>query len=46
MNAPTDDDILHKSTNFLRGIIDRPDLELVGLYVYGDKKVGRDAGDR
>ncbi len=30
MNAPTDDDILHKSTNFLRGIIDR-DLEL-GTY--------------
>lgn len=29
----------------LRGIIDRSDLELVGLYVYGDKKVGRDAGD-
>ncbi len=29
----------------LRGVIDRPDLELVGLYVYGDKKVGRDAGD-
>lgn len=29
----------------LRGVIDRSDLELVGLYVYGDKKVGRDAGD-
>lgn len=29
----------------LRGIIDRNDLELVGVYVYGDKKVGRDAGD-
>jgi len=29
----------------LRGIIDRPDLELVGLYVYGDRKVGRDAGE-
>lgn len=29
----------------LRGVIDRPDLELVGLFVYGDKKVGRDAGD-
>ncbi|WP_205752486.1 hypothetical protein [Cryptosporangium phraense] len=29
----------------LRGIIDRPDLELVALRVYGDRKVGRDAGD-
>ncbi|MGH1561226.1 NAD(P)H-dependent amine dehydrogenase family protein [Mumia sp. DW29H23] len=29
----------------LRGVLDRDDLELVGLYVYGDKKVGRDAGD-
>ncbi|MGK2241954.1 MAG: hypothetical protein ACI9JD_004534, partial [Rhodococcus sp. (in: high G+C Gram-positive bacteria)] len=29
----------------LRGIIDRPDLELVGLYVYSDAKAGRDAGD-
>lgn len=29
----------------LRGIIDRDDLDLVGLYVYGDRKVGRDAGD-
>lgn len=29
----------------LRGVIDRPEFELVGLYVYGDKKVGRDAGD-
>lgn len=29
----------------LRAIIDRPDMELAGLYVYGDKKVGKDAGD-
>jgi hypothetical protein len=29
----------------LRRIIDHPDLELVGLYVYDGKKVGRDAGD-
>ncbi|KHL15136.1 hypothetical protein CLV56_1556 [Mumia flava] len=29
----------------LRGVLDRDDLELVGLLVYGDRKVGRDAGD-
>jgi len=29
----------------LRRIIDHPDLELVGVYVYDDKKVGRDAGE-
>ncbi|MEM8694780.1 MAG: hypothetical protein AAGE05_02010 [Pseudomonadota bacterium] len=29
----------------LRAIIDHPDLELAGLYVYGEKKAGRDAGD-
>ncbi len=29
----------------LRAVIDHPDLELVGLYVYSDKKVGKDAGD-
>jgi hypothetical protein len=29
----------------LRAVLDDPDLELVGLYVYGDRKVGRDAGD-
>lgn len=29
----------------LRGVLDDPDLELVGLLVYGDRKVGRDAGD-
>lgn len=28
----------------LRAVIDRPDLELVGLFVYGDSKAGRDAG--
>jgi hypothetical protein len=29
----------------LRAILDHPDLELVGLYVYNDEKVGRDAGE-
>lgn len=29
----------------LRGILDRGDLELVGLYVYSERKAGRDAGD-
>jgi hypothetical protein len=29
----------------LREVIDRPDLELVGLYVYSASKVGIDAGD-
>jgi len=29
----------------LRAIIDRPDMELVGLYVYGDQKTGKDAGE-
>lgn len=29
----------------LRSVIDHPDLELVGLYVYGAKKEGVDAGD-
>lgn len=29
----------------LRAVIDHPAMELVGLYVYGDDKVGRDAGD-
>ncbi len=29
----------------LRAIIDHPAMELVGLYVYGDDKAGRDAGD-
>ncbi|WP_406068869.1 hypothetical protein [Micromonospora sp. NBC_01638] len=29
----------------LRAVLDSPDHELVGLYVYGDQKVGRDAGD-
>lgn len=28
----------------LRRVIDHPDLELVGVYVYGADKVGRDAG--
>jgi hypothetical protein len=28
----------------LRAVIDRPDLELVGLFVYGEAKAGRDAG--
>ncbi len=29
----------------LRAVIDHPELELVGLYVYSDAKVGRDAGE-
>ena len=29
----------------LRAVIDHPDLELVGLYVYSEKKAGVDAGD-
>lgn len=29
----------------LRRIIDHPDLELVGVYVYSDQKVGLDAGE-
>ncbi|WP_417482422.1 hypothetical protein [Maricaulis sp.] len=29
----------------LRAVIDRPDLELVGLYVYGERKAGLDAGE-
>jgi hypothetical protein len=29
----------------LRAVIEHPDLELVGLYVYSDRKVGKDAGE-
>ena len=29
----------------LRGIINNPDLELVGLYAYSPEKVGKDAGE-
>ena len=29
----------------LRGVIEHPDLDLVGVYVYSDDKVGRDAGE-
>jgi hypothetical protein len=29
----------------LRAVIDHPDLQLVGLYVYSDKKAGKDAGN-
>lgn len=29
----------------LQAVIDHPELELAGLYVYGDRKAGRDAGD-
>lgn len=29
----------------LRAVIDHPDLELVGLYVYSESKSGRDAGE-
>ena len=32
-------------THSLRAIIERPDLDLVGLKVYGDHKAGRDAGE-
>jgi hypothetical protein len=31
--------------NCLRAIIDHPAMELVGVYVYGQEKAGRDAGD-
>ena len=31
--------------NCLRAIIDHPELELAGLYVYSDSKKGRDAGE-
>jgi 4-hydroxy-tetrahydrodipicolinate reductase len=29
----------------LRAVVDHPDLELVGLYVYSEAKAGRDAGE-
>ncbi|MDX6741163.1 hypothetical protein [Actinocorallia sp. A-T 12471] len=29
----------------LRAVLDDPELELAGLFVYGDRKAGRDAGD-
>ena len=29
----------------LRAVIDHPAMELAGLFVYGDDKLGRDAGD-
>ena len=32
-------------TRSLRAVIEHPSLDLVGLYVYADDKVGRDAGD-
>jgi hypothetical protein len=31
--------------NILRGLIDHPAMELVGVYVYGADKAGRDAGE-
>jgi 2,4-diaminopentanoate dehydrogenase len=42
--------VVHYGTGFagihaLRGIIDHPELELVGLVVHSDDKVGRDAGE-
>ncbi|HUZ09378.1 MAG TPA: hypothetical protein VMU76_04335 [Acidimicrobiales bacterium] len=42
--------VVHYGTGFsgihgLRGIINHPDLELVGLVVHSDDKVGRDAGE-
>ncbi|OHV65350.1 dihydrodipicolinate reductase [Pseudofrankia sp. BMG5.36] len=32
-------------TRSLRSVIEHPDLELVGLYVYSDDKAGKDAGE-
>jgi hypothetical protein len=32
-------------TRSLRAVIDHPNLDLVGVYVYSDAKVGRDAGE-
>jgi 4-hydroxy-tetrahydrodipicolinate reductase len=32
-------------TKSLRGVIEHPDLELVGLWVHSEDKVGRDAGE-
>ena len=32
-------------TRSLRGVIEHPDLELVGVYVYGEDKIGRDVGE-
>jgi 4-hydroxy-tetrahydrodipicolinate reductase len=32
-------------TRSLRAIIEHPDLDLVGVYVYAEEKAGRDAGD-
>ncbi len=42
--------VVHFGTGYsgvhtLRGIIDHPELELVGLVVHSDDKVGRDAGE-
>jgi 4-hydroxy-tetrahydrodipicolinate reductase len=35
----------HVGVHALRAILDNPDLELVGLWVHSDDKVGRDAGE-
>jgi len=35
----------HTGMSSLRSIIDHPLFELVGLYVYSDAKIGRDAGE-
>ena len=32
-------------TRSLRAVIEHPDLELVGVFVYSDDKAGRDAGE-
>ena len=42
--------VVHFGTGFagthaLRGIVEHPDLDLVGLLVHSDEKVGRDAGE-
>jgi 2,4-diaminopentanoate dehydrogenase len=35
----------HLGSESLRQIIDHPDLELAGLFVYSPEKAGRDAGE-
>lgn len=33
------------ATQSIKAILDRPDLELIGLYAYSEEKVGQDVGD-
>jgi 2,4-diaminopentanoate dehydrogenase len=35
----------HTGMSSLRSVIEHPQLDLVGLYVYSDEKLGRDAGE-